>query len=78
MAEHYINYETGANMNYDTNFKNLIKEIEKDDELIISFDGTDADKSSFVLDMLEKNGFEVLPKGGHENNDYRLVARKVK
>ncbi|SET52135.1 hypothetical protein SAMN05660297_02652 [Natronincola peptidivorans] len=78
MTDHYINHATGGNIINNKELENLIKDIGDDDELIITFEGADADKSSYVLSLLEENGFEVLPKGGHDNNRYQLVARRSK
>lgn len=78
MTEHYINRGTEGNTNYNKKLEQVMQEVGEDDKLIITFDQSDADKSDYILDLLEKNGFEVLPKGGHEKNNYQLVARRIK
>ncbi|MDK2918207.1 MAG: hypothetical protein PWQ37_940 [Candidatus Petromonas sp.] len=76
MSDHYINYNMELETDGNARLMDIIKSVGKDEELIITMEGNDAEKSKHILKILENNGFEVLPKGGHEDNQYHLVARK--
>ncbi len=78
MPEYFINRGTEENTNDNRKLEDIIQEVGIDDKLVITLEGTDADRSSYIFDFLEKNGFEVLPKGGNGNNNYQLVAKRIR
>ncbi|QEK11128.1 hypothetical protein FQB35_01425 [Crassaminicella thermophila] len=76
MIDHYINYDKELGMNANTKLIDLLKDVGDDEELIITMEGNDAAQSDYLFDILKKNGFEVLPKGGHDDNKYHIIAHR--
>lgn len=76
MTDRYINYNAELEMNTDSRIEDILKEVGKDDEIIITMERDDADNSGYIVDMLKDKGFEVLPKGGHDDGQYHIIARR--
>ncbi|MFZ5966838.1 MAG: hypothetical protein ACOYVK_06655 [Bacillota bacterium] len=78
MTEYFINCENQLHVSDNVKLLDIIKEVGNDDQLIITMDGNDAAQSDYITDFLRKNGFDVMPKGGHDDNSYHLIAYKKK
>lgn len=78
MTDYSINFGEELGLNANTVLKDVMKNIGKDDELIITMDRNAADNSTLLFDTLKNNGFEVLPKGGHSDDKYHIVAHRKK
>ncbi|MDF2548843.1 MAG: hypothetical protein K0R93_3741 [Anaerosolibacter sp.] len=78
MSDHYVNYERQPAVNAHEKLIDIIKDIGPEDELVITMDAFDADQSGYIFDILEEHGFEVLPKGSNEGNQYHIVAHRKK
>lgn len=78
MADKFINLNEEVNMDSAREFKEIIKDVGEDDELVITIDRNDADNSGLLFDMLRENGFEVSHKGGHDDDKYHVVAHRKK
>ncbi len=74
MIERYINYDEGTGV--DAELQNILNDVNKGEELIITLEGESINRANYIADFLESNGFQVLPKGGHDRNQYHLMARK--
>ncbi|WZL72674.1 hypothetical protein QBE52_16655 [Clostridiaceae bacterium 35-E11] len=78
MTDHYINFDKELGMNANTKLIDVIKQVGYDDELIITMEGNDAAQSDYLFDILRNHGFDVLPKGGHKENTYHIIAHRKK
>ena len=78
MSDHYLNYEREPIVNSHEKLIDIIKDIGPEDELVITMDAMDADQSGYIFDILDKQGFEVLPKGSHDGDKYHIVAHRKK
>ncbi|SEF86479.1 hypothetical protein SAMN05660865_01199 [Caloramator fervidus] len=62
---------------YDTNkLIDMLSIVNKDDELVITLDGSDGHQTEEVRRILEMNGFYVTQKGGHDDNKYHIHAKR--
>lgn len=78
MSERFINFKEELGMNANVKLRDVLQEVDFGDELIITMDRNAADHSDALFDMLKENGFEVLPKGGHDDDKYHIIAQKKK
>lgn len=78
MSERFINFKEELGMNANVKLRDVLQEVDYGDELIITMDRNAADHSDALFDMLKENGFEVLPKGGHDDDKYHIIAQKKK
>ncbi|KGG80121.1 hypothetical protein Y919_08105 [Caloranaerobacter azorensis H53214] len=78
MVDYYINFDRGSDLKGITKILDTIKKIEENDELVITMDNSDAFKSGFIRETLENKGFEILPKGDHMGEKYKLIVHKKK
>lgn len=78
MADHYITFndETGSYGN--EKLLNTIKNLDKDDELIINISTTDSVRLRNVTETLDQNGFEYQTKGNDDGNMYSIIAHLKK
>jgi hypothetical protein len=53
-----------------------IKDIERDEELIIQMNSLDSFKAEGIFSVLEKEEYMWSAKGGHDGKDYYIIARK--
>jgi hypothetical protein len=54
----------------------VARDMDEDDELMLSVNAQESDKVSNIFSVLERNNFECSTKGGHEGRDYFIIARK--
>ena len=52
------------------------KDINDDEQLVVTLSNSDAYKVENVFSVLERHNFECSTKGGHEGTDYYIIARK--
>lgn len=78
MREDFINSNGELKENVNLKLEDVLKEIGKDDELIITMDKRAADNSALLYDMLWENGFEVLSKGENDGDKYHIVVHRKK
>ncbi|QZY54668.1 hypothetical protein [Crassaminicella profunda] len=78
MTDHYVNYDKELGMNANTQLIDVLKEVGEEDELIITMDANDATQADYLFDILRNNGFDVLPKGGHDDDKYHIIAHRKK
>lgn len=76
MMDHFINFNEELGLNASTKLRDVLKEVGDDDELIITMDRSASDNSSLLFDMLKDNGFDVLPKGGNDDDKYHIIAHR--
>lgn len=78
MTNIFINFSEELGLNANTKLRDVLKEVGDDDELIITMDRSASDNSSLLFDLLKDNGFDVLPKGGHDDDKYHIIAHRKK
>ncbi|WP_432664072.1 hypothetical protein R9X47_26520 [Wukongibacter baidiensis] len=78
MVDRFINLNEDVGMDSSKELKDIIKDVGEGEELIITMDRNAADNSGLLFDMLKENGFEVLPKGGDDDDKYHIVAQRKK
>ncbi len=78
MSERFINFKEELEMDKKVELIDVLKEVGYDEELIITMDRSAADHSDELFDMLKESGFEVLPKGGHDDDKYHIIAQRKK
>lgn len=78
MTNIFINFNEELGLNANTKLRDVLKEVGYDDELIITMDRSAADNSSLLFDMLKDNGFDVSPKGGHDDDKYHIIVHRKK
>ena len=78
MAEHYLRFENKLGTDENDSIEDILRNVEDEDELIISMNADEVEHSDHIVDVLRNNGFEILPKGGHEDQQYHIVAHRKK
>ena len=78
MREDFIKSNGELKENVNLKLEDVLKEIGKDDELIITMDKRAADNSALLYDMLWENGFEVLSKGENDGDKYHIIVHRKK
>ena len=53
-----------------------IKDIGTGEELVIQMNSQDSFRAEGIFSVLDKGGYQWSAKGGHDGNDYYIVARK--
>lgn len=53
-----------------------IKDIGEGEELVIQMSSQDSFRAEGILSVLDKENYQWSSKGGHDGNDYYIVARK--
>jgi hypothetical protein len=56
--------------------QSVLHDIGPGDELTIIIESADAHQAASVFELLDENGFDYQPKGGHEGNRYYINARR--
>lgn len=54
----------------------VAKDMNEDEELMLSVNSQESDKVANIFSVLERNNFECSTKGGHEGREYFIIARK--
>ena len=78
MVEHFLRFENEVSVNENQRLEDILKGMGDEDELIISMDSNEIENSDYLFNLLRDHGFEVLPKGGHEDQQYHIVAQRKK
>jgi len=78
MVEHFLRFENQVGINENEGLEDILKDMGDEDELIISMDSSEIENSDYLCNLLRDNDFEVLPKGGHEDQQYHIVAQRKK
>jgi uncharacterized protein (UPF0262 family) len=52
------------------------KEIGEDEQLIVSMNSLESDRTENIFSVLERNDFECTSKGASSGHDYFIIARK--
>ncbi|TDT51241.1 hypothetical protein [Fonticella tunisiensis] len=76
MSDYRINFGKIIGPSDYSKLYDMLDILDKDDELIISIDATDATQSGGVFRVLEGNNFEVKTKGGNDDGKYNIIARR--
>ena len=78
MTEHYLRFEQELGMHTNAKLEDILQDLGEEDELIITMDSDEVEGSDHIYDVLRNNGFEVLPKGGHDQSQYHIIAQRKK
>jgi len=76
MAQFYVNYTREAGLGENQKLLETMKEVESNDELIITMDSQDAHQADQVFHILDENKFEYLPKGDETGHRYYILAKR--
>lgn len=76
MSDHYINFEGELGMSANDRLMDIIQSIGMEDELIITVEKYDDDRSDYLFAILEKHGFEVQTRGSKDGKEYQMIAHK--
>ncbi|QGG49071.1 hypothetical protein [Heliorestis convoluta] len=53
-----------------------IRELDRQDELVIIMNAKDAHQHDKVFEFLRARGLDYQPQGSHDGNEYRVIARR--
>lgn len=53
-----------------------IKDIGQGEELVIQMSNLDSFRAEGIFNILDRENYQWTAKGGHDGNDYYIVARK--
>ncbi|WP_026478138.1 hypothetical protein [Alkaliphilus transvaalensis] len=76
MAQHFVNFSGEISLSDQQKLIQTIKHVELDDEIVIVMDSNDAHQADQIFSILEKNDYQVLPKGTEGGEKYQIYARK--
>lgn len=73
-----INLGNYENITDIKNLRDVLLDLEKDDEITIVLDATDAHEAEEVFRLLSIYGFEYQTKGDHDGKTVYIIANKRK
>jgi len=76
MAQFYVTYTGELGLNAGENLLETMREVEKEDELIISMYSQNAHQADQIFHILDENKFEYLPKGDETGHRYYIYAKR--
>ena len=76
MAQIYVNYTAESGLNESKKLLETMKDITKEDELVINMSAQDAHQADRIFEMLDENEFEYLPKGDETGDRYYILATR--
>ncbi len=74
MADYYINFNHQGHKDSSKKLLSMMDDIKENDEIIISVEADNHQKMETITDILEKNGFEYLPKGDEGGRRFSIIA----
>ncbi len=76
MAQIYVNYAAESGLGESKKLLETMKDITKEDELVINMSAQDAHQADRIFEMVDKNEFEYLPKGDETGDRYYILAKR--
>jgi hypothetical protein len=76
MIERMLNINSSMNMNDVRRIVDTVKQMDSDEQLVLSMDSQDSYRAENIFSILEKYNFEWSTKGGHDGRDYYIIAKK--
>lgn len=77
MSDITLNFRPEIEPNDIHTLMTVLPRIGQDEHLTIVVERTDAHKTDELVEILEDNGFDYQPRGGHDD-EYSIVARRKK
>lgn len=78
MADLTVHIEPAVDREAVRKVKNALSQLEKNDQITIVMESTDAQQADKVMELLSQEGFDYQPKGSHDGRQYLVTARKVR
>lgn len=72
----YINFNAELGTQASKRLMDAIRNVDNDDEIIISLDNRDAHQADQLFSILEKHEFQYLPKGDETGERYYILAKR--
>ncbi|EYE88928.1 hypothetical protein Q428_05330 [Fervidicella metallireducens AeB] len=76
MSDYRINFGDKIGPSDTNKLLDLLNVVDKDDEIIITVEASDAHQTNNVINLLERNKFNVHTKGTHDGKTYNISATK--
>jgi hypothetical protein len=76
MVERMISVGSYVTLNDVRRIVDTVKQMEANEQLVVSMDSQDSYKAQNIFSVLEKNNFEWSTKGGHDGREYYIIAKK--
>jgi len=76
MPQIYLNFSGELGPSDNQKLLHTLKDVGKEDELVISIDANDAHQADQIFGILNKHDFQVLPKGSESGLTYSILAKR--
>ena len=76
MIERMISVGSYVTLNDVRRIVDTVKDMNDNEQLVVSMNSQDSYKVQNVFSVLEKNNFEWSTKGGHDGREYYIIAKK--
>lgn len=72
----YINFNAELGTQASKRLMDALRNVDNDDEIVISMDNRDAHQADQLFSILEKHEFQYLPKGDETGERYYIFAKR--
>lgn len=72
----FINYNSELGTSASQKLMDALRNVDNDDEIVISMDNRNAHQADQLFRILEKNQYQYLPKGDETGERYYIFAKK--
>lgn len=77
MSDITIHIEPPADRLAVERFKNRLSQVKRGDQITIIMEAADAHQADALMETLRKEGFDYQPRGAHDGNSYRVIAKRL-
>ncbi len=72
----FINYNSELGPSASQRLMEALRNVDNNDEIVIGMDNRDAHQSDQLIGVLEREGFQCLPKGDEVGERYYIHAKR--